>query len=139
MKSYVKSDKIAVSTFIIMALYVIGRGTYWSTSTEKVVNESPLYIVLHEILPIYIWGLLFVFSGLCFLLAAVFYPKVDINNRSNNFLIIGGTLSGIIHVIMAASSISNSSEWFFPYQYCVFAMLFFYLAFMGGSNRNGKR
>lgn len=139
MEGYRKGDKISVVALISLGLIAIDRGFYWFILFASVVDESPLYVALHKLLPIWCWGLMLILFGTCLILAAVFYPKNLINNKSSNMMVIGGVGTGIIHFLMMSATISNSSGWFFPIQYCILATLFFYIAFIGGSERVRKR
>ncbi|WP_255316950.1 hypothetical protein, partial [Staphylococcus nepalensis] len=88
-------DRLATLSLFGLGVFVDIRGFYWFVRQEDVLNESEFYQALHEVMPIWIWGLLLIVFGTCLILASLFFGKRSVNNTSNYFMLIGGTGSAI--------------------------------------------
>ncbi|WP_268222263.1 hypothetical protein, partial [Staphylococcus ureilyticus] len=98
-------DKLATLSLIGLGVFVDIRGLYWFVRQDDVLNESEFYQALHEVMSIWIWGLLLIVFGTCLILASLFFGKRSVNNTSNYFMLIGGIGSSIIHFLMASAGI----------------------------------
>lgn len=139
MNKYDISDKLAVGFMIFYGLFSIERSVYWFETFSTVINESPLYKGMHEILPLQVWAILLMLFGVSLILAAIFYPRVKLSNLCQNFMLFGGVGACFVHFLMSAASMSNGSPLFFSVQYLTLSTGYIYIAFLGGAERNGKR
>ena len=78
-----------------VGLMMFERG-FWTKEQNDVLDDSDFYMALHQIMPIWMWGvmgmILVYSSSLPFLL-----PKQHINNNFNYLCLIGGTGNGIFY------------------------------------------
>lgn len=132
-------QKLATLSLFGLGVFVDIRGVYWFVNQESVLNESEFYEALHEVMPIWLWGFLFLIFGTCLILASLFFGKRSINNISNYFMLIGGTGSAIIHFLMASAGIYNAINWLTPAQFVVMTAWLGFVGFMGGVDIYGRR
>lgn len=132
-------QKQATLSLFGLGVFVDIRGMYWFVNQESVLNESDFYKALHEVMPIWLWGLLLLIFGTCLILASLFFGKRSINNVSNYFMLIGGTGSAIIHFLMASAGIYNAINWLTPAQFVVMTAWLGFVGFMGGVDIYGRR
>lgn len=133
------SDRIATLSLVGLGVFVDIRGFYWFINQNSVLHESEFYQALHEVMPIWLWGLLLLIFGTCLIVASVFFGKHSINNVSNYFMLIGGTGSAIIHFLMASASIYNGINWLTPAQFVAMTAWLGFVGFMGGVEVYGRR
>ena len=132
-------QKQATLSLFGLGVFVDIRGMYWFVNQESVLNESDFYKALHEVMPIWLWGLLLLIFGTCLILASLFFGKRSINNVSYYFMLIGGTGSAIIHFLMASAGIYNAINWLTPAQFVVMTAWLGFVGFMGGVDIYGRR
>ncbi|MBF0814033.1 hypothetical protein IR133_09910 [Staphylococcus saprophyticus] len=132
-------QKLATLSLFGLGVFVDIRGMYWFVNQESVLNESEFYKALHEVMPIWLWGLLLLIFGTCLILASLFFGKRSINNVSNYFMLLGGTGSAIIHFLMASAGIYNAINWLTPAQFVVMTAWLGFVGFMGGVDIYGRR
>lgn len=132
-------QKQATLSLFGLGVFVDIRGMYWFVNQESVLNESEFYKALHEVMPIWLWGLLLLIFGTSLILSSLFFGKRSINNVSNYFMLIGGTGSAIIHFLMASAGIYNSINWLTPAQFVVMTAWLGFVGFMGGVDIYGRR
>ncbi|AID01513.1 hypothetical protein BE24_05250 [Staphylococcus xylosus] len=132
-------QKQATLSLFGLGVFVDIRGMYWFVNQESVLNESEFYKALHEVMPIWLWGLLLLIFGTSLILSSLFFGKRSINNVSNYFMLIGGTGSAIIHFLMASAGIYNAINWLTPAQFVVMTAWLGFVGFMGGVDIYGRR
>ncbi|WP_436945669.1 hypothetical protein [Staphylococcus xylosus] len=132
-------QKQATLSLFGLGVFVDIRGMYWFVNQESVLNESDFYKALHEVMPIWLWGLLLLIFGTSLILSSLFFGKRSINNVSNYFMLIGGTGSAIIHFLMASAGIYNAINWLTPAQFVVMTAWLGFVGFMGGVDIYGRR
>lgn len=132
-------QKQATLSLFGLGVFVDIRGMYWFVNQESVLNESEFYKALHEVMPIWLWGLLLLVFGTSLILSSLFFGKRSINNVSNYFMLIGGTGSAIIHFLMASAGIYNAINWLTPAQFVVMTAWLGFVGFMGGVDIYGRR
>lgn len=132
-------QKQATLSLFGLGVFVDIRGMYWFVNQESVLNESEFYKALHEVMPIWLWGLLLLIFGTSLILSSLFFGKRSINNVSNHFMLIGGTGSAIIHFLMASAGIYNAINWLTPAQFVVMTAWLGFVGFMGGVDIYGRR
>lgn len=132
-------QKQATLSLFGLGVFVDIRGMYWFVNQESVLNESEFYKALHEVMPIWLWGLSLLIFGTSLILSSLFFGKRSINNVSNYFMLIGGTGSAIIHFLMASAGIYNAINWLTPAQFVVMTAWLGFVGFMGGVDIYGRR
>ena len=68
----------------VLAIFIFGfgllmfeRGFFWTKEQNTVLNDSDFYLTLHQVMPIWLWGVLGMFFSLFIILAPIFY----LNNK----------------------------------------------------------
>ncbi|OIS53137.1 hypothetical protein A4A29_08315 [Staphylococcus equorum] len=126
------SDKLATLSLFGLGTFTDIRGFYWLLNQESVLDESEFYQALHNVMPIWLWGLLLMVFGTSLMIASIFFGKRSLNNMTYYFMLIGGTGSAIIHFLMASAGIYNSINWLSPIQFVVLTAWLGFVGFLGG-------
>ena len=68
----------------VLAIFIFGfgllmfeRGFFWTKEQSTVLSDSDFYITLHQVMPIWLWGVLGMIFSLFIILAPAFY----LNNK----------------------------------------------------------
>ena len=76
----------------VLAIFIFGfgllmfeRGFFWTKEQNTVLNDSEFYLALHQVMPIWLWGVLGMLFSLFIILAPIFLPKQQVNNKFNFF------------------------------------------------------
>lgn len=109
------------------------RGMFWIAESGTVIKDSDLYLSLHQIMPLSIWGIFFFLGGVCLILGSVFLPSINHSKKAAIFIMIGGLISSIFYFIMSTVGVYNSLNWLSWVQYLTFWALTAILTFVGGS------
>ncbi|MDW3933621.1 hypothetical protein [Staphylococcus saprophyticus] len=137
-----KLEFIEMLVFVLIfgwGTYMFGRGFFWSKEQETVLSDSPFYLALHQIMPIWVWGIVAMFFSLVLMTSAFFIPKQKINNVCNYLLVIGGLGSAILYFLMTSASIYHSINWLATAQFSIITVVCGLLAFIGGADIYGRR
>lgn len=132
-------QQLATLSLFGLGVFVDIRGFYWFVNQKSVLHESEFYRALHEVMPIWLWGLFLLVFGTSLILSSMFFGKRSINNVSNYFMLIGGTGSAIIHFLMASAGLYNAVNWLTPAQFVIMTAWLGYVGFMGGVDIYGRR
>ena len=62
-KEFSFTDRVTTVTLLSLGLIIGIRGLYWSINQQDVILESDFYEALHQVLPIYVWGVLLLAFG----------------------------------------------------------------------------
>lgn len=109
------------------------RGMFWIAESNTVIKDSDLYLSLHQIMPLSIWGIFFFLGGLSLMLGSVFLPSINHSKKAAVFIMIGGLISSIFYFIMSTVGVYNALNWLSWVQYLTFWALTAILTFVGGS------
>ncbi|BFL77979.1 hypothetical protein SKB0068_07510 [Staphylococcus hominis subsp. novobiosepticus] len=130
----------------VLAIFIFGfgllmfeRGFFWTKEQNTVLNDSEFYLALHQVMPIWLWGVLGMLFSLFIILAPVFLPKQQVSNKFNFLLILGGTGNTIYYFLLTSASIFNAINWLTPVQFATLAMINALIAFNGGADVARKR
>ena len=63
MKKLTLSEIIASILLFGTGLFTFERGIFWFVEQESVLGDSAFYLQLHQLFPIWLWGVLFMMSG----------------------------------------------------------------------------
>lgn len=138
-KSFNFENRATTVTLLSLGLIMSVRGLYWSINQQDVILESDFYEALHQVLPIYIWGVLLLAFGVSLILASFFYGSKKINNISYKLVIIGGTGGAIIHFLMTSASLFNAINWIAPAQFLIMTGLLGFIGFVAGVELYGRK
>ncbi|WP_239740698.1 hypothetical protein [Mammaliicoccus sp. P-M59] len=109
------------------------RGMFWIAESDAVIKDSDLYLSLHQVMPLSIWGIFFFLGGVCLILGSVFLPSINHSKKAAIFIMIGGLISSIFYFIMSTVGVYNALNWLSWVQYLTFWALTAILTFIGGS------
>ncbi len=109
------------------------RGMFWIAESDAVIKDSDLYLSLHQVMPLSIWGIFFFLGGVCLILGSVFLPTINHSKKAALFIMIGGLISSIFYFIMSTVGVYNALNWLSWVQYLTFWALSAILTFVGGS------
>lgn len=138
-QQFTTNDKIASVSLFGLGALEFSRGFYWLIYQRAVLSESEFYVALHEVMPIWIWGLILAIFGLMIMLSSVFYGKRDVDRKSSYFMMIGGFGASIIQFLMVAASLYNSINILSPVQFTILTGWLILVSFLGGVDIYGKR
>ena len=116
-----------------LGLLTSERGMFWIVESSAVVKDSDLYLALHQVFPLSIWGVFFFSGGVCLILGSVFLPTINHSKKTALFIMIGGLISSVFYFIMATVGVYNALNWLTWVQYLTFWAITGSLAFIGGS------
>lgn len=139
MKKQSFSETVSFITILGLSLVSFVRGAFWTIQQSRVISDSEFYMKLHEIMPIFIWGILLVVSSTVLMLSAIALPKQSYNNMCNWLLCAGGLFNAVMYFLMTSASIFNSINWLTWVQFAVFTVIFASLSFVGGANIYERR
>lgn len=130
----------------VLAIFIFGfgllmfeRGFFWTKEQETVLSDSDFYLILHQVMPIWTWGVLGMVFSLFIILAPIFLPKQQVSNKFNFLLILGGTSNTIYYFLLTSASIFNAINWLSPLQFATLAIINALIAFNGGADVARKR
>ncbi|MDH9616852.1 hypothetical protein PZN53_09955 [Staphylococcus pettenkoferi] len=132
-------EVLLITHTILFSSNIIGRGLFWFVRQDTVLNDSPLYGKLHEVMPIWVWGLILMITGLIYLTSAFHITSMKENNRYYWLSFIGAGSSAIFYFIMLSASIYNNINWLSPYNFLITSVWTTIVAFVGGAELYGKR
>ncbi|ASN70448.1 hypothetical protein 7F7_8 [uncultured Caudovirales phage] len=130
----------------VLAIFIFGfgllmfeRGFFWAKEQSTVLSDSDFYIALHQVMPIWLWGVLGMIFSLFIILAPALLPKQQVSNKFNFLLILGGSGNAIYYFLLTSASIFNAINWLTPVQFATLAMINALIAFNGGADVARKR
>lgn len=132
-------DRMATLSLIGLGVFMDIRGIYWFTSQSDVISESDFYLTLHEVMPIWIWGLLIIASGSCLIISSLMFGRRSVSNISDYFMLIGGAGGAIIHFLLASAGMYNTINWITPAQFITLTAWLGFIGFLGGVSVYGRK
>lgn len=131
-----KDNEITYKMFSILmvsvGLMMFERGFFWTKEQNDVLDDSDFYMALHQIMPIWLWGVLGMVFSILIIIAPFFLPKQHLNNKFNYLCLIGGVGNGVFYFLMTSASIFNAINWLSPLQFATLTTINFLIAFYGG-------
>lgn len=126
------SEIIASLMLFGTGIFTMTRGIFWVIETDESMFDSQLYTVLSYAMPLWMWGLLFLFGGLFSILASWRLPKRETAKNFAWFLLLGGLISSLSYFVITVAGFGNASNWMTPVQYIILSGVNGVLAFLGG-------
>ncbi|RIN43261.1 hypothetical protein [Staphylococcus succinus] len=139
MKKSTFSEHIAFISIFGLGLFTLVRGVFWFKEQESVLHDSDFYLALHQIMPIWVWGIVVAVFALILTCSSWFLPKQQINNVCNYLLLIGGLGTAIMYFVMLSASIFNAINWLTWVQFSILTVVCGLLGFVGGANIYDRR
>ena len=118
-------------------LFTFWRGLFWTIEQDSVLGDSAFYQELHQLMPIWIWGILFMIAGLSLVCASYLLPKK--NQKSYWFITVGSFISFIMYFIITSASVYNALNWLSPIQFATLSGVYLVMTFFGGFELYGRR
>lgn len=109
---------LAVSQFLL-GLTISSRGFFWLVNPNSVIKDSVLYAELHKVMPIWLWGLIILITGMFIMLSAFYVPTIESRNIFFKLTIIGGSSSFVFYFIMLSASMKNHLNWLTPTNFLI--------------------
>ena len=120
-----------VILYMGIGLLMFERGFFWAKEQEDVLDDSQFYIALHNIMPIWIWGILGMIFSLMLIVAPFFLPKREMNNIFNYLIMLGGAGNALFYFLMTSASIFHAINWLTPLQFSTLAVLNILICVLG--------
>lgn len=139
MKENAVNYKILAVFLFGLGLMMFERGFFWTKEQSTVLSDSDFYLALHDIMPIWVWGILGMLFSLFIIIAPLFLPKQSVNNKFNYLIAIGGTGNAIFYFLMTSASIFHAINWLSPIQFATMAIINGMIAFYGGADVARKK
>ncbi|EGQ3351240.1 hypothetical protein G0U15_001164 [Staphylococcus pseudintermedius] len=133
MKKQSFSETIAFISIFGLGAFTFVRALFWSYEQDEVVNNSEFYLKLHEVMPIWLWGVLLMIASIILMLSIFFLPKQPYNNVCNYLLMFGGFSTAIMYFLMTSASIFNAINWLTWAQFAVLTVVCGAIGFLGGA------
>lgn len=117
---------------LLLGIMFEGRGIFWFVNQQGVLSDSPFYVTLHSVMPIWLWGLFIMITGFFIIISAFYVPFLNTNKKFYTYSFIGTTSSMIFYFIMLSASLENSINWLTPFNFLVQTAWAFLIAFISG-------
>lgn len=138
-KGFSFTDRVTTVTLFSIGLFVSVRGIYWIINIEKSLGESDFYIALHSVMPLYVWGILVLISGVMLMLSSMFYGQRQENNISLRLVVLGGAGGALVNFLMSSAALFNAINWLTPVQFLIMAGLLGFISFVAGVELYARR
>ena len=115
------------------------RGLFWTKEQEDVLDDSDFYIVLHNIMPIWMWGIIVMIAALIVMASAIYLSSSDQNTKSSWLLLVGGSLSGVLYFLMTSASLYHAINWLTPAHMGLMSATGFVVSYIGGADIARRR
>nr|WP_106913125.1 hypothetical protein [Staphylococcus pasteuri] len=112
-------------------LLMFERGFFWAKEQEDILDDSQFYVALHNIMPIWVWGILGMIFSLMLIVAPFFLPKREMNNTFNYLIMLGGAGNALFYFLMTSASIFHAINWLTPLQFSTLAVLNILICVLG--------
>lgn len=124
---------------LLLGATVTGRGVMWFTAQEMVLRDSPFYVALHTVMPIWVWGLIAMVTGLILLLSVFHVTSMEVSLKYYYYSCVGGLSSSVFYFFMVAASLNNNINWLTPYNFLILTVWTGIVGFIGGAEIYARR
>ncbi|ARJ30117.1 uncharacterized membrane protein YciS (DUF1049 family) [Staphylococcus epidermidis] len=122
-----------------LAFYTFIRGFFFFKEQESVLSDSDFYLALHQIMPIWCWGIIIMVFSIILAISVYFLPKQKTSNKYSWFLFVGGFGCAFLYFLMTSASIYNAINWLSTIQFSILSALCFSIGFVGGADIYDRR
>lgn len=129
---------LSVSQFLL-GLTISSRGFFWLFHQNDVIKDSVFYAKLHTVMPIWLWGLIILITGIFIMLSALYVPTIESRNIFFKLTIIGGSSSFIFYFIMLSASMKNHINWLTPINFLILTVWTFAITVISVVELIGRR
>lgn len=117
---------------LLLGIMFEGRGIFWFVNQQSVLSDSPLYVTLHSVMPIWLWGLFIMITGFFIIISALYVPFLNTNNKFYTYSFIGTTSSMVFYFLMLSASLDNNINWLTPFNFLVQTTWAFLISVVSG-------
>lgn len=131
-----------VLNFILLSglgAFTFARGFFFTQRQEDVLSDSDFYVALHQIMPIWVWGVIIMVVSSLLIIAAFFLPRQSTSIVCNYLLLIGGFGCSILYFLMTSASIYNAINWLSTIQFSILSAVSLVIGFIGGADIYERR
>lgn len=130
-------EMISSTLLFGLGVFSLWRGLFFAIEQETVLNDSEFYRALHQVMPIWVWGILMAISSLFLIYSSWLIPKR--NRLFHWILLLGGSTCSLIYLLMTSASLFNAINWFTPMQFATLSAICGVVAFFGGAEIYARR
>ncbi|WP_312608654.1 hypothetical protein [Mammaliicoccus sciuri] len=130
-------EMISSTLLFGLGVFSLWRGLFFAIRQETVLNDSDFYKALHQVMPIWVWGILMAISSLFLIYSSWLIPKR--NNLFHWTLLVGGSMCSFIYLLMTSASLFNAINWLTPMQFATLSAICGVVAFFGGAEIYARR
>lgn len=130
---------LLIANNLLLGATIAGRGVLWFTSQEVVLSDSPFYLALHNVMPIWVWGLIVMITGFIFLVSTFYITSMDVSLKYHYYACFGGLSSSVFYFFMVVASLNNNLNWLTPYNFLILTVWTGIIGFIGGAEIYARR
>lgn len=138
-KTFNSKDIILILSQFLLGLTITSRGFFWLVNQEAVLNDSSFYLKIHQVMPIWLWGLIIFITGLFIMLSALYVPTIDDRNTFYKFTFVGGATSFVFYFLMLSVSMESSINWLTPLNFLILTVWTLSLSIISVVELNARR
>lgn len=130
-------EMISSTLLFGLGVFSLWRGLFFTVRQDAVLSDSEFYRALHQVMPIWAWGILMIVSSLFLISASWCIPKR--NNLFHILLLTGGSMCCLMYLLMTSASLFNAINWLTPMQFATLSAICGVVAFFGGAELYARR
>lgn len=130
-------EMISSTLLFGLGVFSLWRGLFFTIRQDAVLSDSEFYRALHQVMPIWAWGILMIISSLFLISSSWLMPR---RNRLFHWaLFLGGMTCSFMYLIMTSASLFNAINWLTPMQFATLSAVSGVVAFFGGAEIYARR
>ncbi|MFC6402979.1 hypothetical protein ACFP67_14290 [Mammaliicoccus sciuri] len=137
-KLEIKEIKLIANNLLLGAT-ITGRGVLWFTAQSIVLNDSPFYMALHNVMPIWVWGLIVMITGGIFTSSAFHVTSMEVSLKYYWLSCFGGVSSSVFYFFMLVASLNNNLNWLTPFNFLILTVWTGVIGFVSGAEIYARR
>ena len=128
-----------IANNLLLGTTITGRGVLWFASQTAVINDSPFYLALHNVMPIWVWGLIVMITGAIFTSSAFHVTSMDVSLKYYWLSCVGGLSSSVFYFFMLVASLNNNLNWLTPFNFLILTVWTGVIGFVSGAEIYARR
>ncbi|RIO07700.1 hypothetical protein [Mammaliicoccus sciuri] len=130
-------EMISSTLLFGLGVFSLWRGLFFAIEQEAVLSDSEFYKALHQVMPIWVWGILMAISSLFLIYSSWLMPR---RNRLFHWsLFLGGVTCSFMYLMMTSAGLFNAINWLTPMQFATLSAVCGVIAFFGGAEIYARR
>ncbi|WP_204206002.1 hypothetical protein [Mammaliicoccus sciuri] len=130
-------EMISSTLLFGLGVFSLWRGLFFTIEQESVLNDSEFYRALHQVMPIWVWGILMSISSIFLIASSWLIPKR--NKLFHWMLFLGGLTCSFMYLTMTSAGLFNAINWLSPMQFATLSAVCGVIAFFGGAELYARR